>query len=273
MGGRTRLKFAFGSFHFRAGRGIARTMIDLHIDGGVARLTLNRIEARNALAVRHWRSLADAVGQVGGSGARLLVVSGAGGAFCAGADLNEFSTFLDDPAARADFRVAMRAAMDALAALPIATMAWIDGPCFGAGVALAMACDLRFAASGSRFAITPAKMGIGYPQEDVARLVALVGPGWSSRLLFGGGAIDGATAQRIGLIEEVVQSPEAMIAEVAACDPGSIAMLKRGIGLARGGTASDGQQDQSFDAMLGSEILRDRLSRRRAPAGLPAATP
>lgn len=248
-------------------------MIDLHIDGPLARLTLNRPEVRNALAIRHWQALAETLAQVATSGAQVLIVSGAGGAFSAGADLSEFETFLDDPAARTAFREAMRSAMDGVAALPLATIAWIDGPCFGAGVALAMACDLRLASPTARFAITPAKMGIGYPQEDVARLVSLVGPGWASRLLFTGAAIDAATAERISLIEGMLDSPDALIAEMAACDPGSIAMLKRGIGLARGGIASDPEQDARFDAMLGSEILRDRLSRRRAPADLPPATP
>ena len=248
-------------------------MIDLHIDGPVARLTLNRPAVRNALALRHWQALADALPRVAAADAQVLILSGVGGAFSAGADLSEFQTFLDDPAARTAFREAMRTAMDTLAALPLATIAWIDGPCFGAGVALAMACDLRLASSAARFAITPAKMGIGYPQEDVARLVALVGPGWASRLLFTGASIDGSTAERIGLIESVADSPDALIAEISACDPGSIAMLKRGIGLARGGSASDAEQNSRFDAMLGSDILRDRLSRRRAPAGLPPATP
>ncbi len=248
-------------------------MIALHIDGPIARLTLNRVEARNALAVRHWQAFADALPQVAGSGAQLLVVSGAGGAFSAGADLAEFETFLGDPAARAEFREAMRAATDGLAALPLATMAWIDGPCFGAGVALAMACDIRLASPAARFAITPAKMGIGYPQQDVARLVALVGPGWASRLLFTGSAIDAATAERMGLVEEIADSADALIAEIAACDPGSIAMLKRGIGLACDGAASDAEQDARFDFMLGSDVLRDRLSRRRAARDLPPATP
>ena len=248
-------------------------MIDLHLDGPIARLTLNRPEVRNALAIRHWQALADRLPQVAASGAQVLIVSGAGGAFSAGADLSEFGTFLDDPAARTAFREAMRGAMDGLAALPLATIAWIDGPCFGAGVALAMACDLRLSAPAARFAITPAKMGIGYPQEDVARLVALVGPGWASRLLFTGAPIGADTAERIGLIEGVADSPDALAAEIAACEPTSIAMLKRGIGLARDGIASDPEQDSRFDVLLGSQILHDRLSRRRAPTGLPPATP
>lgn len=246
-------------------------MIDLHIQGSLARLTLRRPEARNALAVRHWHDLAGVLGEIAGCSAHVLLVAGAGGAFSAGADLGEFDTFLDDPATRAGFRQAMRAALDGIAALPLATLAWIDGPCFGAGVALAMTCDLRVASPAARFAITPAKIGIGYPQEDVARLVALVGPGWASRLLFTGAAIDAATAERIGLVEGLADAPDALIDQIAANDPASIAMLKRGVRLAGQGRATDDGQDARFDALLGSDVLRDRLSRRRAERGLPPA--
>jgi enoyl-CoA hydratase/carnithine racemase len=246
-------------------------MIQLSHDGPVARLVLNRPEARNALAVRHWEALADTLRQVAESDARLLVISGAGSAFSAGADLTEFPGLQADPAARTRFRLAMRGACQALADLPIATIAWIDGPCFGAGVALAMAADLRAASPAATFAITPAKMGIGYPQEDVARLVGLVGPGWAARLLFTGAPVDAATAERIGLVETVTDQPgrEALIEAILACDPGSIAMLKRGIGLARRGTAADEGQDSSFDALFGSPVLAERLSRRRASRPLP----
>lgn len=246
-------------------------MIDLNLDGSVARLTLNRPEARNALAVRHWHDIVGALPGIAASGARVLLVCGAGGAFSAGADLGEFESFLEDSAARAAFREAMRAAMDGIAALPIATLAWIDGPCFGAGVALAMACDLRLASPAVRFAITPAKIGIGYPQEDVARLVARVGPGWAARLLFTGTPIDAAVAERIGLIEGIADDPDALLAALTASDPASIAMLKRGIGLAERGHASDEVQASTFDALLGSDALRLNLSRRRAARGLPPA--
>jgi enoyl-CoA hydratase/carnithine racemase len=169
------------------------------------------------------------------------------------------------------FRRAMRSACEELAGLPIATLAWIDGPCFGAGVALAMAADVRAAAPAATFALTPAKIGIGYPQEDVARLVGLVGPGWAARLLFTGASVEAAMAERIGLVEAVVDQPgcHPLIEAILACDPGSIAMLKRGIGLARRGIASDEGQDSSFDALFGSPVLAERLSRRRASRPLP----
>jgi len=246
-------------------------MIELSQDGAVARLVLNRPEARNALAIRHWQALADAAAQVARSNARLLVLSGAAGAFSAGADLSEFPELQADEAARLRFRTAMRSGIDALAALPIATLAWIDGPCFGAGVALAMAADLRVASPASRFAITPARMGIGYPQEDVARLVNLVGPGRAARLLFTGDTADAATAERIGLIEAVAERREceAFLQNILACDPASIAMLKRGIALAARGLAGDAEQDRRFDALFGSPVLAERLSHRRSRRVLP----
>jgi enoyl-CoA hydratase/carnithine racemase len=246
-------------------------MIQLEHDGPIARLTLNRPEVRNALGVADWEALAEQVEAVRASGARLLVVSGAGGAFCAGADLSEFESLRDDEAARTRFRTGMKRAIDSLRALLIATIARIDGPCFGAGVALAMACDMRVADPAARFAITPAKMGIGYPQGDVARLVSLVGPGWAARLLFTGDPVDAEQAERVGLVEAVADEAEAEALEqaVLACDPASIAMLKQGIALALAGAVEDDDQDRRFDALLGSQVLAERLSRRREGRALP----
>jgi enoyl-CoA hydratase/carnithine racemase len=226
-------------------------MIDLQYDGSVARLVLNRPEVRNALPIAGWEALAERIGSVGGSGAQVLVMSGAAGSFCAGADLAEFDRLRGDASERTRFRLAMRGAIDALRALPIATVARIEGPCFGAGVALAMGCDIRLAAAEAKFAITPARMAIGYPQEDVERLVSLVGPGWAARLLFTGDAIGAAQAEQIGLIEGLADETqtEKMVQSMLACDPGSIAMLKRGVGLG------------------------ERLSRRRSARALPPERP
>jgi enoyl-CoA hydratase/carnithine racemase len=161
----------------------------------------------------------------------------------------------------------MRTALDALSDLPIATIAAIEGPCYGAGVALAIACDLRVAGEGARFAITPAKFGISYPQEDVARLVALVGPGQASRLLLAAGSIDSAEAARIGLVELVAADVAAAVDELAgaicANSGESVAVLKRAIRLAGAGVGRDEEQDRRFDAMFGSPELRERLAALR----------
>ena len=230
-------------------------MFRLIHDGEVARLTLDRSAARNAIPAAGWEELAALLGGVEG---RLLVVAGAGGAFCAGADLADFPALRDDQGARARFRQAMRRALDTLAALPVPTIARIDGPCYGAGVALAMACDLRVATAAARFAITPAKLGISYPQEDVHRLVALVGPGQAARLLFTAASIGAEEAARIGLVE-LIGDETAVVDAILANDGESLKVLKRAIGLGR----TDRDQDARFDILFGNDALARRLEALR----------
>jgi len=167
----------------------------------------------------------------------------------------------------ARFRREMRESLDRLARLSLPTVALVDGPCFGAGVALAIACDVRIAAESARFAVTPARLGISYPQEDVARLVALVGPGQAARLLLGAVPLDSAEALRIGLVEEVAADADAAVAELAAAlianSRESIAALKRGIGRAVAGAATDPEQDRRFDALFASPEMERRLAALR----------
>lgn len=236
-------------------------MFRLAFDDGVARLTLDRPEARNAIPADGWADLRAAVGEA--AGARLLILSGAGSAFCAGADLSDFAAMRNEEGARVRFREEMRAALGSLRALPMPTIAAISGPCYGAGVALAMACDLRIATSSAAFAITPAKIGLSYPQEDVHRLVALVGPGQAARLLFTGMSIEAAEAARIGLVELVDPDESALIDAIRANDGASIATLKAAIGLASLGVRSDRSQDALFDDLIGGAALAARLEALR----------
>ena len=242
-------------------------MFDLRLDGPVARLRLNRPEARNAIPMRDWALLAHRCGEAIRSGARALVLSGSEQAFCAGADLEDFQAFTADPKAAGGFRQLMRTGLDTVRDLPIATIAAVEGPCYGAGVALAMACDIRVAGDGARFAITPARFGISYPQEDVARLVALVGPGQASRLLLGASTIDSAEAARIGLVElaaaDAGAAVEELVAAILANSGESLALLKRAIRLAAEGSNRDEGQDRAFDALFGSAGFRERLAALR----------
>jgi enoyl-CoA hydratase/carnithine racemase len=237
-------------------------MFDLTIDSGIARLTLSRPEARNAIPARDWHALGDAAEAAVEGGARVLLVDGAGSAFCAGADIKDFAAMLHDEAAASAFRLAMRDGIERLAAVPIPSVALIEGPCYGAGVALAMACDLRIAGPGAVFAITPAKFGISYPQQDVARLMALVGPGQAARLLYTGAAIDAREALRIGLVE-LLGGSEDVIACIVANSAASLSTLKRSIRLAAAGPREDAGQDRAFDLLLASDELPSRLARRK----------
>jgi enoyl-CoA hydratase/carnithine racemase len=238
-------------------------MLRLEREGPLARLVLDRPEARNAIPLGGWDVLATTLAEM--EDARTLIVEGAGAAFSAGADLADLLNLKGDPEAQARFRAAMRRALDALAALPIPTIAWIEGDCYGAGVALAMACDLRVSGPAARFAITPAKLGISYPQEDVHRLVSLVGPGQAARLLLSALPIDGAEAARIGLVDlhDPAGGVALLVEAMVAHDPQSLAALKRGIRLAAQGIRSDAEQDRRFDALVGSDMVARRLEALR----------
>lgn len=237
-------------------------MFRLDRQGPLARITLDRPEARNAIPLDGWDDLCGQVEEVAGGDARLLVLAGTGGAFCAGADLGDFPRLRRDAGARARFREAMRGAIDAVAALPIPVVAWIDGACYGAGVALALACDVRIAGPQASFAITPARYGIAYPQQDVRRLVALIGPGQASRLLFTGQSIDGAEALRIGLVERVGGLDE-LTGSIAANEAVSLVALKRAIAATRSRGATEPSLDREFDALFGGEALARRLEALR----------
>jgi enoyl-CoA hydratase/carnithine racemase len=234
-------------------------MFRLSYQERVARLSLDRPRARNAIPAASWADLAVRVAEVAASDARLFLLCAEGDAFCAGADLGDFAAMRDDEEGRLRFRETMRAAIDAIRQLPIPTIAMIDGACYGAGVALAIACDLRVAGRAARFAITPAKIGLSYPQEDVHRLVELVGPGRAARMLFTAAAIDGDEALAIGLVEwfDPEDGVEPIVETICANSGASLAELKRAVRLAAEGRRCDPEQDVRFDALVaGDEIAR-----------------
>ena len=238
-------------------------MFSVEREGELARLVLDRGQARNAIPLEGWPRLAELIAEIADSPTNLLVVTGAGGVFCAGADLGDFARLRDDEVARTAFRVDMRRALESVRTLEIPVVAWIEGPCYGAGVALAMACDLRIAAPSASFAITPAKIGISYPQQDVHRLVELVGTGQAARLLFTAGRIDSAEAHRIGLVDEIAQDVAAILGTIAANDDESLKVLKRSLRRAAEGVRQDDDLDRRFDELVAGEALARRLEALR----------
>ena len=241
-------------------------MIQLTRSGAVATISLSRPEARNALPTAAWRALAVAAGEVGDARA-VVLRSAVPGIFSAGADVREFEQLQADGAMRAEFRMAMRAGIEAIATLPVPVIAAIDGGCFGAAVALILAADLRIAGNGAEFAITPARLGLGYPREDVARLAAQVGKGMASMLLFTADKLRADEAHKIGLVELKVrkggETAEAMAGAIAGNAPEALRLLKR--------TLADpdaADLDQAFeDAFAGSEFAEGLTSfrERRSP--------
>ncbi|MFJ4964534.1 2,3-dehydroadipyl-CoA hydratase [Streptomyces sp. ADI96-02] len=168
-------------------------------DGAVATVVISNPAKRNAMTAAMWRALPDVLARLAADPAvRVLVLTGAGDTFCAGADISSLREAAGDAQALAV------AAEEALAAFPLPTLASVRGFCVGGGSQLAAACDLRFAEDGSRFGVTPAKLGIVYPSSSTRRLVELVGPSAAKHLLFSGELIDTARALRTGLVDEVL---------------------------------------------------------------------
>ncbi|MEV6860298.1 enoyl-CoA hydratase/isomerase family protein [Streptosporangium subroseum] len=179
---------------------------ELSIDDHVATLRINRPEKRNAMSVAMWRALPGLLEPLGNDPAvRVLVLTGAEGTFCSGADISEIAG-LSEAGDDAGLNVT---AERALAAFPKPVIAMIEGFCVGGGCQLALACDLRFAAEDARFGITPAKLGVVYPLSSTRRLVDLVGPSAAKFLLFSAELVDADRALRIGLVDEVL-APEAL---------------------------------------------------------------
>ncbi|MEH0417032.1 enoyl-CoA hydratase/isomerase family protein [Streptomyces sp. B21-083] len=158
---------------------------------------------RNAMTAGMWSALPPLLaGLAADPDVRVLVLTGADGTFCAGADI---STLQGSPEEAQ--RLAVRAE-DALAAFPKPVLAAIRGHCVGGGAQLAAACDLRFAEEGALFGVTPAKLGLVYPASSTRRLAALVGPATAKYLLFSGELIDAERALRTGFLDEVLPSGE-----------------------------------------------------------------
>jgi enoyl-CoA hydratase/carnithine racemase len=179
-------------------------------EDGTATVTLSNPARRNAMTPAMWRELPAVLTALAADRAvRALVLTGAGGTFCAGADITGFTTAQGLRAAQ-DAAVA---AEEALAAFPKPTLAAVRGFCVGGGCQLAVACDLRFAARGARFGVTPARLGIVYPASSTRRLVRLAGPATAKYLLFSAELIDDERALRTGLVDEVLP-PEALDARV-----------------------------------------------------------
>ena len=177
-------------------------------DGAVATLTINRPERLNALSYAMFTQLPKLVAEAAAMpGIRALVLRGAGArAFSAGADISEFKTTRTTREQGATYDDAVRAAEESIAA--------VHGHCYGGGCALAIACDIRFAAAGARFAITPAKLGLVYPLRATKRLVDLVGPSRAKIILMSGADYSAAQARAFGLADEVYEDPAALDAAV-----------------------------------------------------------
>jgi enoyl-CoA hydratase len=195
--------------------------------GHVAVATIDRQERRNALDAEHCDALRAHLEDE--PELRAVVLTGAGTAFCAGADLGtRFGETAEDT-----FRPAFDRLLNGITDYPAPVIAAVDGPALGAGCQLAIACDLRIAGPDATFGIPAAKLGVFLSPANVARLVALVGPGPARDLLMTARTLDVHEAEAIGLLtrtaDDALVAALALAEEIAELAPLTIAAAKRAV--------------------------------------------
>jgi enoyl-CoA hydratase/carnithine racemase len=185
--------------------------IDVIDDGGITTITLNRPEKLNALAGHMRRDLAEALEAAGSDRAvNVVVITGVGRAFCSGGDVAAMADLIERGDADEFSRLlgSARRVVTAIRHMSKPVIASINGPAFGAGFNLALACDLRIASSNATFSQSFAKVGLHPDWGGTYFLPRLVTPNKACELFFLGNTIDAAEAQRLGLINFVVPPSE-----------------------------------------------------------------
>jgi len=171
--------------------------------GTVAILVIENVGQRNCLTAEMWQQLGPILDSLAADETvMVLVVTGAGDDFSAGADIRDLDRILNAPTGADGGWIT--AAEDALAHFAKPTIAAIDGYCVGGGWELAGACDIRIASSRASFGVTPSRIGIVYPLSGIERLVAITGPAVAKLLLFSGDLVTASDAQRFGMVTRVV---------------------------------------------------------------------
>jgi 2-(1,2-epoxy-1,2-dihydrophenyl)acetyl-CoA isomerase len=241
-------------------------------DGPIHRLVLNRPARRNALTPGIARGLAQEIDQVEESGeARVILLSGAGGHFCAGLDLHWLESLGETPDF-ADLQHGLSAFQSAVLAIvrcPIPVLAVVQGTAAGFGFDLALACDMRLAGASAAFTSAFARMGLVPDGGSTFSLPRLVGVGRALRILMTDQTIDAPAALSIGLVEEVIEDSELdagvrrIVGPLIAAADSSIRAIKR---LSRAQEVGALEQAMSSEGAAQLQALQSDEFRQRLEA-------
>jgi len=253
-----------------------RDDLKVEVLDGVATLVLNRPEKKNALTLAMWTALPGVLAGVAvDRAAKVLVVRGAGGTFAAGADISEFATVYATPTSTRAYFDRVGEAMEALATFDKPTLAHIEGACVGGGLGLALACDLRLAATDATLALTPGKLGLVYSLPDTRRLVQAVGLSRAKDILFTGRLIQADEALAIGLVD-ALHATDALAhavtdkaGQIAAASQWTARRAKRIVRLIADGETADTEMTAGWlvEAVEGEDFRegRDAFLGKRKP--------
>ena len=210
-----------------------------HDRGAVVGITLTRPDHLNAFTGQDILDLRALLGELSrDSSVRAVLLTGAGRAFCAGGDLHAMSNSSAEPVSSDEALVSMRRmaeVVELLHHMPKMTMAVVNGPCAGAGLSLAAACDIRIAARSAVFLTSYIRVGQSGDYGQAWFLQRLIGAGWTARLQLLSERIEAEKALRIGLIEEVVDDDQlelrgfTLAEQAASSAPSAIAAIKRNL--------------------------------------------
>ena len=206
--------------------------VDVSLRDGVATLVMHGHKSVNLINSAMMDALLGAGERVRGEpGLRLIVLTGAPGqGFIGGADIAEMSAFT--PATAREFITRMHQVCHQFRTLPVPSIARVDGPCLGAGLELAAACDLRIGSTASRYGMPEVQVGL--PSVIEATLLpTLIGWGHTRELLYRGHVIDAAEAHRIGFLQKVAPlerldaDMQPWVDDIVRAEPGAIRTQKR----------------------------------------------
>lgn len=169
-------------------------------------LRFNNPERRNAISLSMWQAIPEVLENFEADpDVRVIVLTGVGNkAFAAGADISEFEEMRSSAETAALYAQQGEKAYQKLATTGKPTLAMIHGFCIGGGVAVALSCDIRLAAEEAKFSIPAAKLGLGYGQKNLTKLVDAVGPANAKEILFTARLFSASEAFSMGLVNRVV---------------------------------------------------------------------
>ena len=187
-------------------------LVRLTLEAGVARLCFEHERRLNAISAAMWRSLPGLLDEVEAKPAiRVLLLEGAGDrAFCTGNDISEFEAIRADAAQSAIYNDLQREVAKRMAGLSKPAVAAIQGHCLGAGLELALQCDLRFASADARMGVPAVKLGLPYRVEDIVKLVDVIGLAQARRMVLTGASMAGAELERLCLVTALLPDQATM---------------------------------------------------------------
>jgi enoyl-CoA hydratase/carnithine racemase len=177
----------------------------------ICTITINRSEKRNSLTPEILLEISSELKRITNKEkTRCLVIRGSGDkAFCSGYDIAAIGKIKDDMMRdyRGDHHPLITAS-NAIESFPYPVIAMINGHAFGAGLEIALTCDIRISVDNALFGMPPAKLGVIYPYSGVRRFLNLIGVGYTKELFLIGRNIDAEMAQKIGLVNHILPQSE-----------------------------------------------------------------